>query len=272
MKRERLRGWRRIADAMWHGPDDPQIYGSLDVDATALSAHLAAERAAGHPITVTHLVGRALAIALAEVPEVNVRLVGGYAIPRESVDVFFITSVAAGRELSGVKIANADRKSARDVARELTDRAKRLRAGDDPDLAKSKALLERLPKAMLRVALRVSAFVAGERAHSIPSLGLRASPFGSAIVTSVGMFGLPSGFAPISWMYNVPVLVLVGEITEKPVAIDGAVHVRPIVPICATFDHRYVDGWHVSKLLVAFRSYLAAPSSHERGELPSHAR
>ena len=29
------------------------------------------------------------------------------------------------------------------------------------------------------------------------------------------MFGLPIGFAPLSWMYKVPLLVLVGTITEK---------------------------------------------------------
>ncbi len=99
--------------------------------------------------------------------------------------------------------------------------------------------------------------------RSIPSLGLKASPFGSAMVTSVGMFGLPSGFAPLSWMYNVPVLLLVGEIVDKPVAVDGRVEVRPIVPICATFDHRYVDAFHVSRLLSPFRAYLADPAAHE---------
>jgi hypothetical protein len=29
----RVLGWRRIASAMWSPPDDPQIFGALDVDA-----------------------------------------------------------------------------------------------------------------------------------------------------------------------------------------------------------------------------------------------
>ena len=35
-KRTKLKGWRKIANAMWRGPDDPQIYGALEIDATAL--------------------------------------------------------------------------------------------------------------------------------------------------------------------------------------------------------------------------------------------
>jgi pyruvate/2-oxoglutarate dehydrogenase complex dihydrolipoamide acyltransferase (E2) component len=260
---KRLSGWRRIADAMWQPPDDPQVYGTLEVDATAIQAHLASVRQRGEHCTVTHVVGKALAHAIAAVPDINVRLVGGYAIPRRSVDVFFITAVEGGRDLSGVKIENADRKPLTEIAKELTARATRQKSGEDPDLARSKRSMQLLPKAVLRRALRVSAFLAGDLAKSLEPLGLKDTPFGSAMVTSVGMFGLPMGFAPISWMYKVPILILVGEITDKPVVESGAVVIRPMLPICATIDHRYADGWHISKLLVPFKAYLADPAAFE---------
>jgi len=59
------------------------------------------------------------------------------------------------------------------------------------------------------------------------------------------------------------VLILVGEITQRPVAVDGRVEVRDILPITATIDHRYADGWHVSQAMKAFREYLAAPEQFE---------
>src|SRR5579871_4319900 len=118
----RLSGWRKIATAMWSEADDPQIYGALEVDATAILAFVERARAAGHRLTPTHLVGRALAHALHEVPDLNVRLVGGAAIPRESVDIFFITMVGGGRDLSGVKVVGADVKTAYAVAAELGGR------------------------------------------------------------------------------------------------------------------------------------------------------
>jgi pyruvate dehydrogenase E2 component (dihydrolipoamide acetyltransferase) len=263
MRGARLSGWRRIADAIWRAPSDPQIYGLLEIDATALLAFMADARAAGHHVTPTHLVGRALAHALVEAPDLNVRLSHGRAIPRPSIDIFFITAVSGGRDLSGVKIERADQRSVQEIARELTARVQRLRDGDDPRFEASKRLGGRLPRPLLRLGLRLGAYLAGDLALSIRALGLDASPFGSAMVTSVGMLGLPVGFAPLAWMYRVPILVLVGEITPKPVAVDGRVEVRPILPITITLDHRYADGWHIGRALAPFKDYLADPAGHE---------
>ena len=67
--------WRKIAGASWGRPLDPQIFGDIEVDAGALLTFLEAERErSGVHVTVTHLVGKALAHALAENPDVNVRL------------------------------------------------------------------------------------------------------------------------------------------------------------------------------------------------------
>lgn len=259
----KLTGWRKIAAATWEGPNDPQIYGALDVDATKLIELVESARAAGHHLTPTHVVGRAVARSLAAVPDLNVRILGGRAVPRETIDVFFITAVAGGHDLSGVKVCEADRKTVYEVAEELGRRARAMKAGNDPDLARSKGAMEILPVPLLRVALRVSAWVAGDRAWAIRALGLAATPFGSAMVTSVGMFGLPMGFAPLTWMYKVPLLVLVGEIADKPVAVDGRVEIRKMLPITFTVDHRWVDGWHLSRALEAFKEYLTDPARFE---------
>lgn len=259
----RLSGWRRIANAMWHSPDDPQIYGALDVDATAALAFLERCRAAGHRVTATHLVGRAVARALVEVPDLNVRIRAGHALPREAVDVFFITAVRGGHDLSGVKVVDLGARTIFELAGDLAKRANRMKRGDDRELARTKSAMDSLPAPLLRVAMRATAFLTNTLRLELPPLGLHPSPFGSAMVTSVGMFGLPQGFAPLAWMYDVPLLVLVGEITEKPVVVDHQVVVRPVLPITATIDHRYVDGWHVSKLMKAFQGYLTSPASFE---------
>jgi pyruvate/2-oxoglutarate dehydrogenase complex dihydrolipoamide acyltransferase (E2) component len=266
MKASRLSGWRKVASAMWREPDDPQIYGALDVDAGPMLAFVERARAAGHKLTPTHFVGRALAHALRAVPDLNVCLVAGEAIPRPSVDVFFITMVGGGRDLSGVKVARTDEKSVYEVAAELGGRARTLKAGKDPGFAKSKRLMDAMPTPVLRVALRFTAWLTGERGVAVPALSLEASPFGSAMVTSVGSIGLPLGFVPLAWMYKVPILVLAGEIMDKPMAVDKRVEVRPILPISVTIDHRYVDGWHIGQALAPFRAYLADPAAFE----PSH--
>jgi len=71
------------------------------------------------------------------------------------------------------------------------------------------------------------------------------------------------GFAPLTWMYRVPLLVLVGEIGDRPVVVSGRVEIRPIVPITVTIDHRYVDGAQLGRALKAFRDYLSSPATFE---------
>ena len=259
----KLAGWRKIASAMWGPPDDPQIYGAMEFDAGPLVDLIERGRAAGHRVTVTHLVGRAIALALAAVPDFNMRIYGSKMIPRESVDIFYIAAVEGGRSLSGVRVDNADKKSAFEIAAELSARATRMKAGDDPEFAKTKKAMEAMPRRALKVAMRFSAWVAGDRNRSLKALGVKANPFGSAMVTSVGMFGLPQGFAPLARFYRMPLLVLVGEITEKPVAVGGKVKVRPMLPLTATIDHRYADGWHISQLLKPFKAYFADPAAFE---------
>lgn len=259
----RVTGWRRIANAMWPSPNDPQIFGALEIPAQPLRVFIDEVRAAGHRVTPTHLIGRAIGHALAAVPEMNVQIRRGRLIPRDAVEVFFITAVAGGTDLSGVKITDVDEISAIDVADELAGRSAQLKRGKDPGFARAKRLMDLLPVPILRLALRSQAFLVEDLRRDVPSLGLRRNPFGSAMVSSIGMLGLPQGFAPLAWMYDVPLLVLVGELTWKPVVVDGRVEAREVLPITATIDHRYADGSHISRLMAAFREYLAAPSRFE---------
>src|SRR6266496_4175053 len=259
----KLSGWRKIAGAMWGPPDDPQVYGILEFDATPLIAFQDAAKAAGQKITATHFVGRAIANALHEVPDFNVRIRGSKVISRETVDVFFIAAVEGGRELSGVRIDRTDEKSILDVADELVERATAIKQGNDQEFAKAKKQIGSMPRRLLRPAMKLSAWIAGDHNRSIKTLGVKASPFGSAMVTSIGMFGIPQGFAPLARFYKMPLLVLVGEIADKPVAVEGRVEVRPVLPLTATIDHRYADGWHISQLLKPFKAYLSDPAAFE---------
>jgi len=259
----RLTGWRRVAAAMWHDADDPQIFGRLELDARPVLELVEHARRDGVHMTPTHVVGRAVAHALQAVPELNVHLRRGRAYPRKTIDVFFIASVANG-DLSGVKVSDAGGKSLLELAAEVNGRAQAVKQGRDSTLGRTKRLMDAIPAPLLRPALQAGAYVTQRLGLDLPKLGLQREPFGSAMVSSIGMFGLPEGFAPLAWMYDVPLLVLVGEIAPRPVVDHGNVIARETLPITATIDHRYVDGWHLARAFTAFREYLAAPSSFER--------
>lgn len=98
---------------------DPQFFGDMDVYAEPLLAYIEdSRRTGGEHVTMTHLVGRAVAHGLATVPDLRVRIAHGRVYERQSIDVFFIVATRGGRELTGVKVADADRKTAVEIAAE----------------------------------------------------------------------------------------------------------------------------------------------------------
>lgn len=261
---KRVRGSRKLAGSAWSRPRDPQFFGDLEVDAGAMLAYIEeVRRRAGVHLTVTHLAGRAVARALAAVPEMRVRLAHGREYPRESVDVFFIATIADGRELSGIKVRDADRKSAIELGQELIRRSADLSRGTDPELGRGKALLARLPQPALRWALRAGAWLTSDLNLDLTWLGMPRQAFGGAMITSVGGWGIGHAYSPLADYYRVPVLVLAGAVEARPVAVAGAVVARPMLTLTATFDHRYVDGFHASKFARTVREYCEHPAAFE---------
>lgn len=262
--RKKIAGWRKIAAAAWGEPNDPQIYGDLEIDATRLLEFVAEARAkADVPLTVTTMAGKAIAVALGAHKDLNVRIYRGHFYQRETVDIFFIVSADAGAELSGVKVERADEKPAVEVARELKQRASRIRRGDDVELGKTKKVISSTPRRLLRWSIRFSAWLTSDRDKDLKKYGLPRQAFGSAIISSVGMFGIQHAYAPLASYYRIPFLVLVGEVSQKPVVIDGEITIRPMLTLSATLDHRYVDGYHAARIAKTARAYLEDPYSFE---------
>lgn len=263
-ERKRITGWRKIAAAAWGEPNDPQIYGDFEFDATEILRFIDdLKSATGKKVTITTLVGRALAKAFADNPDLNVHMYKNHFIRRETVDIFFIVSAGAGEELSGVKVAEADKKSALDITDELRRRAERIRSGDDVELGKTKKMIGSTPRRLLKWSIRFSAWLTTDKGMDLPKQGLPKQAFGSAMVTSVGMFGIRHAYAPLASYYRVPLLVLVGEVTQKPWVVDGEVVARPVLNLAATLDHRYIDGYHASRLARSVRAYMEDPRSFE---------
>jgi pyruvate dehydrogenase E2 component (dihydrolipoamide acetyltransferase) len=74
------------------------------------------------------------------------------------------------------------------------------------------------------------------------------------------MFGLAQAHAPLVPFSRTPLVVLVGEVQDKPVAEAGRVVVRPVMTLGVTFDHRFMDGYHGGAMAQLFRAYLEDPA------------
>jgi pyruvate dehydrogenase E2 component (dihydrolipoamide acetyltransferase) len=267
----RATGWRKVAAATWRQPNDPQIYGDLDVDARQLLAFVEkAREATGVRVTVTHLVGKAIARALAEQPDLNTLLYRGRFIARESVDIFFAVSVEGGKEVSGIKVVGADEKPVFEIAEELRRRAERIRSGER-EVGGATKTIDATPFWLLQPLLRLTTWLTADKGVGLKRLGLPRRAFGSAMVSSVAMFGVQKAYGPLSPLYRIPILALVSEVALKPVVAEGEIVARPILTITATMDHRYLDGAHAAKLGRSVREYLEDPGAFETVSAPGAA-
>lgn len=260
----RVTGWRKLAGSTWSRPTDPQFFGDLELDAGPLLDYIdEARQSCGVHVTMTHLIGKAVAHGLSQVPELRVRLAHGREYERATVDVFFIVTADNGRELTGVKVHFAASKSATEIATEVNGRLGEIEAGNDPELGRGKVLLAKLPPSALRAVLRVGAWLTSDLNLDLSRLGMPRQAFGGAMITSVGMWGIGHAYSPLAHYYRVPVLVLVGAVRECPAVVSGEVVVRPMLTITATFDHRFVDGFHAAQFAAAVRNYCKQPARFE---------
>jgi pyruvate/2-oxoglutarate dehydrogenase complex dihydrolipoamide acyltransferase (E2) component len=254
--------FRRMAAAMWRAPSDPSIYGTMELDATGVLAFLDEQRRhADVKLTITHVVARAVALALRDQPELNAKVrFWGRLERRTRVDVFVTVATEGARDLSGVRIDGADDKPLVVLARELAERAGAIRRGKDDSYQRSKRRLRQLPWWLTRPATWVTDVLVNELHVDLPAQGMPADPFGSAIVTSVGMFGIDAAFAPFVPLARCPMLFLVPEVRPRPWAVGDRIEVRPVLRLCATFDHRLIDGAAAGRFAARLGVLFAAPA------------
>ena len=258
-KLEKVSTWRRLAVSAWAAPKDPTVYGIVEIDATETLSFLEELRArSGVKVTVTHLVGHAVARAIRARPEVNAIIRFGNLYQRETVDVFFQVAFEGGENLAGHKVERADEKSVVDIARELGEGAGKVRSGQAENVKTSKKF-RAIPAPLLGLIMKATTFATYDLGLDLTALGVPFDGFGSVMVTNVGGFGLSVGFPPIVPFARCPILLLVGEIQQRAVVKDGVVVARPVLPRGVTFDHRLLDGYQASVLAKAFRTVMEHP-------------
>ena len=281
--------WRKIAMATWLPRTDPTILATVDIDAETLLAYIDQVRAAtGVHVTPVHLVGRAQAKVFEAMPGLNGRVLFGGFLPSATIDGFFVVSLrtdmgdaaqASGTDLSGTVVRRVNEKPPWVIARELTERSALIRSNQDPQFAMLKSVARLLPPYAIRALMGSIGFITESMQLPIPGVE-EARPFGSFLISNVGTFGLDSGFAPVPTFCHVPVTTLVGTVVDKPVARDGQVVVRPMLPVGVMIDHRFVDGYQAATMATIFRSYLADPGASDpvpatparRARRPSNGR
>ena len=257
---------RKLAIATWDAPREGNIYGKLTIDIEESLAYIQWLRdQTGEKVTITHLVGKAAAMALAQAPGLNGVIRFGRYVQHDTVDISYLVALEEGRNLAKAKIERLDQKSVVDVAKELRALAAKLHRGEDDNFKKSQGPIKLLPTWIIRPLLKVTGYLTGVLGVSMAALGLERFPFGACIITNVGVFGLDEGFAPPTPWAHVPVYVLIGALRDEVVPVGGVPAVRPRLTLTATIDHRFMDGFQGAQLAKTVREVFEDPWQLDRG-------
>ncbi|MEZ4224178.1 MAG: 2-oxo acid dehydrogenase subunit E2 [Polyangiaceae bacterium] len=252
--------WRILAVHTWDRPRDPTVYGIIDVEVDAAQRFVAEERErSGEHVTLTHVVGKAVAMALHERPDVNAIERRGRLWVRDTIDVFFQVAFEAGENLAGAKITRADEKSVADIARELRERSQRIRTHKDDPTQVSTRRLAKLPPLFVRWATRAAERLTYDFDLDLSRFGVPYDAFGSVMVTNVGGFGLTTGFAPLFPPARTPLILTMGSVRPLAVVVEGQVVPRDVLTLGVAFDHRVMDGYQAGRMAQRFREVILSP-------------
>ncbi|MBN2100204.1 MAG: 2-oxo acid dehydrogenase subunit E2 [Dehalococcoidia bacterium] len=249
-KRIKPTSFMAMAAQMWPKPDQPIMYGSVEIEMTKALDYIARySQKHGVHVTVTHLVIAVVARYLKKYPEANVKCEAGKFYQRQDVDIFVLVSVPGKKEdLGGVMLRNCDEMSLADIANRLRSKSTEVKQGKDDTYGKSRSIFAKYPPWVTKIVVKFADFYLNRMNRDLSGQGMPQDPFGSAMVTSVGMFGVEEGYGPIIPLSRLPIFVVVTEVRDRPWVEDGKVVVRPIMKIMVTLDHRVMDGYKGGQL------------------------
>lgn len=253
---EPLKHRRKIAIATWRAPQEGRIHANIQIDVTQLLEFIASKKHLS--ITLTHLVGAAMAKAIAANPEVNGRIFLGRFRSFPRIDIGFAVDIESGSDLAPCRVRDADKKSLEEISQELIKGAEKLRSRSDDEYERSITWVKFVPTFLLRPLM--SFFSTWNGGLGRRSFGQPGHPLGSAFISNVGRFEMREAYlAPLPFA-RTPIYMAIGEIHEAPIAVDGKAEVRKVVIITAVADHRIIDGAHAGKLIKSFKSFLLQPA------------
>lgn len=266
-REDELSTFRRLSLGTWRTAYDPSVYGSLTLRMERPLAYIDAFRAStGRHLTVTHLMARAAAAVLEQVPEANAMLRRGRIYRRRRIGVFFQVAMKDPEngkiDLSGATLRDPERKTLAEICDELDAQLAEVRLDRGGALARTRRLFKHVPVRAMPALLELTSFVSYALNLDLSWAGIPRDAFGSLMITNVGALGLEEAWVPLVPYSRVPMLLALGEIREVPVARDGRVAIEPTMKVCATFDHRVLDGAHAAAMASILRAWMEDPFAH----------
>lgn len=256
--------FRRIAIGTWETSYDPSVYGTMELRMDKAVDYLQRFRkATGKRVTVTHLVAKAMAAALARMPDANAILRFNRLYLRKQIGVFFQVAMddeGEGKiDLSGATLYDVEKKSLAEIIDEFEGKVRKVKKREDPALEGTRSALKKIPFALMNPTLKLLSFLNYTLNLDLTPFGVPKDAFGSVMITNIGSIGLDQAFVPLVPYSRVPMLLALGAVRDQPVVDNGQIVIGKVMKVNATFDHRFIDGLHAAIMSRVLHEHMDRP-------------
>ncbi len=267
VKKTDVSSFRKIAIGTWQTAYDPSVYGSMEIRMDAAMRYIDAFRKkTGKRLTVSHLMAKAVGAVFLEVPDANAVLRWNRVYLRRRIGAFFqvaMTDEGLGKaDLSGATVYDVDQKSLVEICDDFEAKVDKVRARKDEALESTRKTFLSIPYLFLNVFVKLLDFFCFGLNLDLRWAGIPNDPFGSVMITNVGSLGLDTAYAPLVPYSRVPIVIATGAVKEVPLVDGGAIKIGKVMKVNATFDHRFIDGFHASVMARVLREWLEHPYEH----------
>ena len=267
VRKDDVSSFRKIAIGTWRTAYDPSVYGTIELRMDEAMRYIAAFREkTGKKLTVSHMMAKAAAMVLKECPDANAILRWNRVYLRKRIGVFFqvvMTDEGASKvDLSGATLYDVEGKSLVEIFDEFQGKVESVRARKDPALEKTRNTFLGIPYFALGTVLRLISFLSYTLNLDLRRFGIPNDPFGSIMITNIGSLGLDTAYVPLVPYSRVPILIATGAVKDVPVVADGKLVPAKVMRVNATFDHRFIDGFHASVMSRVLKQWIEHPFEH----------
>jgi len=256
--------FRKMAIGTWQTAYDPTVYGTMRIRMEKALAYIERFREVhGVRLTVTHLVAKAVAEGLKRCPDANAILRFNKIYLRKQITLSVLVVQADqgdGKvDLTAARIEDADQKTLKALAAEMQDTIDKVRNRKDLALEKGKGTIGLIPFMWMNMFLKLLGFLMYTLNIDLSFLGMPRDAFGGVTITNVGSLGLDIAYVPLVPYTNTPIFIAPGAVLDLPVVEDGKVIPGKVMSLNASFDHRFIDGFHAGVLAKTVKEMMENP-------------
>ena len=262
--KKEVSSFRKMAIGTWQTAYDPTVYGTMRIRMDKSLAYIEKFREVhGVRLTVTHLVAKAVAEGLKRCPDANAILRFNKIYLRDKVTLSVLVVQADqgdGKvDLTAARIEDADKKDLKTLAAEMQETIDKVRNRKDVALERGKGTISMIPFMWMNVFLKLLGFLMYTLNLDLSGFGMPKDAFGGVTITNVGSLGLDIAYVPLVPYTNTPIFIAPGAVLDLPVVEDGKVIPGKVMSLNASFDHRFIDGFHAGILAKTVKEMMENP-------------